>query len=67
MPPKNGVSIKHREESVHVTRWQSDGDDDKGTRESTDYKPSGGGWVRDESSTHTTDQNYGRGDSRRHG
>ena len=67
--PKKGVNVQHNSGSdgFHVTRWQNSGGSDRGTRESSDYRSSGGGWNRDDSSTHSTDQNYDKGDPNRHG
>jgi len=60
MEPKNkGHNVRHNTNSdgFHVTKWENEGRDDRGRRESVDYTPSGGSWKTDESSRHSTDQN----------
>jgi hypothetical protein len=48
----------------HHTSYENKGGDDKGTRTSSDWKSSGGGWNKE--SSHNTDQNVPKGGDGRH-
>ena len=64
MSEDNGHSVSHNRDSdgFKVTTYNSKDN----TRESVDYKPSGGGWNRDDDSRHSTNQNYPKGHPKRH-
>lgn len=67
-PKVKGVSVKDIDHfDFHVTKYENSGKDgDKGTRESSNYVASNGGWVKDTSSTHPTNQNEPKGSPDRH-
>ena len=51
----------------HATKYENSGKPgDKGTRESSNYVAKNGGWVKDTSTTHKTNQNEPKGSSERH-
>ncbi len=63
-----GVSIKDKDGfDFHATKYENSGKDgDKGKRESSDYVAKDGGWTKDTSTTHETDQNEPKGSPDRH-
>lgn len=63
-----GVSLSDKDGfDFHATKYENSGNSgDKGTRESSDYVAKNGGWVKDTSSTHSTDQNEPKGSPKRH-
>lgn len=63
-----GVSVKDKDGfDFHTTKYENSGNSgDKGTRTSSDYVAKNGGWSRDDSTKHNTNQNVPKGKPGRH-
>lgn len=66
--PTKGASVSSIDNfDFKTTKYENSGNDgDKGTRESSNYVASNGGWVKDTSSTHQTNQNVPKRGKGRH-
>ncbi len=66
--PTKGVKVTDKDGfDFHATKYENSGKPgDKGTRESSDYVAKNGGWSKDTSTTHKTDQNEPKGSDKRH-
>ena len=64
----SGVSISSKDGfDFHATSyWNSGNPEDKGSRVSADWIAKDGGWVKDRSTEHPTNQNYPKGSNKRH-